>query len=247
MSMWSYVKGVVTVEPPGHGQAAMDFVLCEVVDHLPRVTGSEGDMHVEIVRREGHNQSCNHDEFGVPSNLGRSPWGGRGGWFDAQCTYDLLLTGSLRDRWFDDTLREFSKWMVRLSKRVFVEDVFVKVYDMYGRLALFNGGHPWRDNFEGWSWMDGDDRSPMHSVRRSCDFRYSAVPLEGNWTERLITLLPGGNGLAHEVDMLTGNLDWYEYDPDKFKALAESYRNEIDATEKWVEELESSGRFEDGD
>ena len=247
MSWWTYVNGIVTVEPFGGGQRVKDFVLGEVVDHLPRVTGSEGDMHVEIVRRDGKNSSCNHDEFGASSNLGTNVYGGRGRWFESQCDYDLVLSASLRDRDFERTLREFSKWLVRLSKRVWVEDVFVKVCGDYDRLAVFNGQYPWRDNFEDWSWMPSDRSEPMHTVRRSRNFRYDIVPTEGNWTERLMTLLPSGNQLAYEIDMLTGNLEWYEYDPDEFRKLAASYRAEIDATEKWIDALEESGAFDDGD
>lgn len=58
-----------------------------VVDHLPKVTGSEGDMDIYIVRAYGHNMWSNRDEF---HNLSRG--------FKTQSRYFLVLDGHLRDR-----------------------------------------------------------------------------------------------------------------------------------------------------
>ena len=220
MSAWTYVWGTVSVCPPGDGQRAKDFVIGEVVDHLPRVTGSEGDMHVEIVRRPGSNGSSNHDEFGMPSDLGRNGLGyGKGCWFDVQGTYDLLLVGHLRDRHKDETLREFCRWMSRLAKRVCVEDMLVRLSDCYGWSHLFDGAGAWEWAPDNWTWVrDEVDRTKRdwsygyaHDRRHYANWRYGLMGEPKNWTENLINLLPGGGQVAKELDEIMGNLEWYEY------------------------------------
>ena len=64
MSWWTHIKGVIEVNVPGRTQAEIQYVLETVLDHLPRVTGSEGDMNVYIAREAGYNNSCSCDEFG---------------------------------------------------------------------------------------------------------------------------------------------------------------------------------------
>ena len=44
-----------------------------------------------------------------------------------QDEYILVVDGSFRDREFDQTFREFMKWICRLGKRVDIEDVLVEV------------------------------------------------------------------------------------------------------------------------
>lgn len=223
MSSWTYIDGYVHVEPVGcSGQRALDFVLGSVVDHLPPVTGSEGDMDVEILRDPGTNSSCNHDEFGQTSNLGRSPLGGKGDWFDVQTGYKLVLTGWLRDRKFDETLREFCKWMTRLSKRVRVDDMLVRLSGG-GRSKLFNGAGGWEGNVDDWSWIPENwhlrnwrhrpEQLPLHYERRWADLRYGIMPhIDGNWVENLVNVVPSGARVVREVDYIAGNLEPYEYD-----------------------------------
>lgn len=49
------------------------------------------------------------------------------GWLQMQDDYILVVDAALRDRVFEDTFQEFMKWICRLSKRVFVNDVNVKI------------------------------------------------------------------------------------------------------------------------
>lgn len=49
------------------------------------------------------------------------------GFLRTQDEYILVVDGSLRDREFKDTFQEFMKWICRLSKRVIVDDVNVKI------------------------------------------------------------------------------------------------------------------------
>ena len=54
MSHWSYIQGVITVQPMGQTQPQKRYILETVLNHLPRVTGSEGDMDVYITQLNGH-------------------------------------------------------------------------------------------------------------------------------------------------------------------------------------------------
>lgn len=123
MSDWTYVNGIVTVRPMGRTQAEMRYILETVLDHLPLVTGSEKDMNIYIIQKNGYNSSSSHTEFGE--------WGGYRHWktlsTETQDEYILVVNGSFRDRMFDQTYREFQKWLCRLAKRVDIKDVLVEV------------------------------------------------------------------------------------------------------------------------
>lgn len=63
MSMWTYVRGLIELGVPGRTQAEKDYILQTVIDHLPKVTGSEYSMNVYTIRANGHNIWSNHDEL----------------------------------------------------------------------------------------------------------------------------------------------------------------------------------------
>lgn len=123
MSYWTYVNGNIVVSPMGRTQAEKRYILETVLDHLPFVTGSEENMNVYIIQKYGYNNSSSHTEFGE--------WGGYRNWktlsTEVQDKYILVVDGSLRDREFDQTYREFQKWLCRLAKRIDIEDVLVEV------------------------------------------------------------------------------------------------------------------------
>lgn len=132
MSWWTYVHGTIVVSPTGRTQAEKRYVLDTVLDHLPQVTGSEEDMNVYVIQKRGYNSSCSHDEFGQRTNnlIGRYGYKDRRhGWLQMQDEYILVVDGALRDREFEETFREFQKWLIRLAKRVSVESVLVKIND----------------------------------------------------------------------------------------------------------------------
>lgn len=68
MSSWTYINGTITVRPMGRTQPEKRYILETVLNHLPRVTGSEGDMNVYIIQKNGYNSSCSRDEFGEITN-----------------------------------------------------------------------------------------------------------------------------------------------------------------------------------
>ena len=130
MSFWTYIKGVVEVSPLGRTQAEMEYILTTVLEHLPIVSGSERDMEVHIVKKNGHNSSSSHDEFIQATNNLKDRYGRRSrkrGWFKTQSEYILVVEGNLRDRMFEETFREFQKWLCRLAKRIIVTDVLVNI------------------------------------------------------------------------------------------------------------------------
>lgn len=124
MSSWTYVQGTVTVQPLGRTQAEKRYILDTVISHLPKITDSEKNMNVYVIQKNGYNSSSSHDEFGQWSNLGNGRYDHS---FETQDEYILVVDGALRDRKFEQTYREFIKWLCRLAKRVMVEDVLVEV------------------------------------------------------------------------------------------------------------------------
>ena len=124
MSNWTHITGVITVEPTGCCQAEARYILDMVLAHLPRVPGSEGDMEIYIEQKRGYNYSSTCDEFGQWSNLGNGDYG----MFDMQTCYLLTVHASLRDTVFQETFRNFQKWLCRLAKRVSVLDLLIEPF-----------------------------------------------------------------------------------------------------------------------
>ena len=155
MSWWTYINGIIKVEPLGRTQPEKRYILETVLSHLPKVTGSERDMSVYINQLDGHNFSSNADEFGQFSNLGNAPyWRGGRASFETQDTYLITVNASLRDREFDRTLKEFQNWLCRLSKRVTVEDVLVKIEDRCKDIIIQNTNETYTNMFEDCSWIN---------------------------------------------------------------------------------------------
>lgn len=148
MSWWTYVHGTIVVSPTGRTQAEKRYVLDTVLDHLPQVTGSERDMNVYVIQKNGYNNSSSCDEFGDMTNNLTDSYGQksrRRGWLRMQDEYILVVDGSLRDREFDETFREFQKWLIRLAKRVMIETVLVKIND-FSKQTLIQDNHEYYCN-----------------------------------------------------------------------------------------------------
>lgn len=141
MSWWTYINGNIVVEPMGRTQAEKRYILETVLNHLPLVTGSEKDMDVYIIQKNGTNSSCSCDEYGDHTNNLIDSYGGHSfskGWLRVQDEYILVVDGAFRDREFNDTFREFMKWICRLSKRVSVNDLLVRIHDYEKSYVLEN-------------------------------------------------------------------------------------------------------------
>lgn len=157
MSCWTHIRGTITVSPMGMSQPEKKYVLDTVLAHLPKVTGSEDDINTYVIQKNGYNSSCTHDEFGQYSNLGNDNHFCGRPVFGTQDSYIIVVDAGLRDRTFPQTMREFSNWLCRLSKRVLVHDVLVEVSEPYDKSYLFRNDSSFYSNmYEFPSWMDGN-------------------------------------------------------------------------------------------
>lgn len=152
MSCWTYVLGTIKVEPMGRTEAESEYILRTVLSHLPEVSGSEGPMETYINKLYGHSSSGNHDEFFNHSNLGD---GIHGNMFHAQEHFLVTLNGALRDREFNETVKEFAKWLTRFSKRCLIEECLVRVVG-YNEDKIFTNDYEQFTNLYEWdnNWTD---------------------------------------------------------------------------------------------
>lgn len=154
MSSWTYVQGLIELDVPGRTQAEKNYILQTVIDHLPKVTGSEKSMNLYTIQTAGHDSWQNFDEF---YNRVED--------FRTQSRYLLVLDGNLRDRYYKDTFKELNKFLNRLGKRLMVDSVYVRLYnyehshiftnknDCYGK--MFENDNPWY-NYLMWEFEDED-------------------------------------------------------------------------------------------
>lgn len=164
MSIWTYIRGIIEVCPFGRTQAEDEYILKTVLSHLPKVTGSENDMCFDIVQSKCYcTARRSTDEFGNSSNLAN-----RDGWFDIQSTYFVVVYGDFRDRYFKETFLEFEKWIERLSKRVLVTNVLVKLdgfqkYGLQKSYVFTDDNHRYSNMLEG----SGNNEYPRLTTKRS--------------------------------------------------------------------------------
>lgn len=154
MSSWTYVRGLIELDVPGRTQAEKNYILQTVIDHLPKVTGSEKSMNIYTIQTAGHDSWQNFDEF---YNRVED--------FKTQSRYFLVLDGNLRDRYYEDTFKELNKFLNRLGKRLMVDSVYVRLYNYehshiftnknncYGN--MFDSEDPWY-NYLMWEFEDED-------------------------------------------------------------------------------------------
>lgn len=152
MSCWTYVLGTIKVNPMGRTEAESEYILRTVLSHLPEVPGSEGPMETYINKLEGHSSSANHDEFFNHSNLGD---GIHGNMFHAQEHFLVTLNGALRDMEFEETVKEFTKWITRFSKRCLIEECLVRIVG-YDKDKIFTNDEDSLSNLYEWdnNWTD---------------------------------------------------------------------------------------------
>lgn len=163
MSEWTFINGIITVEPMGRTQSEKRYILETVLNHLPRVSGSEGNMNTYIIQKNGFNCSSSCDEFRNRSNLGNGR-SYRYPLFRTQSHYFIVVNGDLRDRELSRTVKEFMKWLCRLGKRISIEKILVNI-EGYENSVTINDDcdfdSPYVQMFQNPSWVndEGEDRN----------------------------------------------------------------------------------------
>ena len=66
---------------------------------------------------------------------------------EIQTKYVLVLDGHLRDREFEQTKHEFCRWICRLSKPIWVDDILVRVQG-HDKSMIFSDSEPFFDMLE---------------------------------------------------------------------------------------------------
>lgn len=183
MSYWTYINGVITVEPMGRTQHEKRYILETILDHLPKVTGSERDMNISILEKQsGVTSSCNCNEFGEFTYRRHS-------YPDIYEQYMVVIDGSFRDRYFEETKRELNKFLNRLAKRVYMNDILVEMhgfdYGGYQKKLIISNAEPYKQMEEGPSWWNGEpawaeylmwDRAPDSEYPLKLAHKYYNIP-----------------------------------------------------------------------
>lgn len=124
MSRWTYVNGIIKVDTMSRSSAESMYKAQTVVNHLPRITGSERCVQYYLNLVNGHNFSSNTDEFDNFSNLYNSDYFNS---FETQTYVLIAMDGSLRDREFKQTLFETTRALSRLASRLWIDICLVSV------------------------------------------------------------------------------------------------------------------------
>lgn len=152
----------------GRTQAEKRYILDTVLAHLPIVSGSEKDMDVYVIQKNGHNGSSSCDEFGYITNNLLDDCGRKSrkrGWLRTQDEYILVVDAELRGKEFEQVYRQFIKWLIRLGKRVMIEDILVQIKDYYKSTIIkdyrvqnekYSYQNVFLNLFEGTSWVKED-------------------------------------------------------------------------------------------
>lgn len=150
MSHWTYVKGMIEVSCYAVSNPQVRYIIESVLEHLPVVSGSEGNMRIHTVYGTYTWHSSSHNEFGEWMRYRRDA--DCDGWYELDNGCFLVIDGALRDRDFKETLLEFNKWMNRLAKRLLVSEVMVKISDHYEKEILIQNSEPYSAMYEPFSW-----------------------------------------------------------------------------------------------
>jgi len=162
MSIWTKIHGVIAVSVPGRTQHECDYILRSILDHLPVVEGSEGDMEF-FINLNKPNVSCSHDEYGFMTNNLTTRYGRKGrrfGWLSYGDTYTITISSSLRDMNLSETLKQFNKWICRLAKRLMVCDVIIRLQDDYSGSYIIDNASRYFCMYEWPSWCKESGGKP---------------------------------------------------------------------------------------
>ena len=177
MSMWTYITGVIEVEPMGRTQAEKLYIIQTVLEHLPVVCGSEGELNYHINQEKGYDEFSSCDEFSENSNNLRDHYGqkSKDGALEIQDHYLITLEGHFRDREFNETVQNFMPWLTRLAKRLTVSDISINIHGYDGKLII-SDPNPYYEMNEYPSWVS-DDHKPCWAEYLMWDSGKNMYPL----------------------------------------------------------------------
>ena len=134
MSEWVYVDGMIEIDTNSRSDAESMYIAQSVVNHLPQVHGSEGNVEYYLSLKNEDSDYDYKDEFGNLSNLTR----GETAYSDFRWQTQVIIAvhGELRDTNFDAALREMTNMLNWLSSRIYVNTCLVRVRS-YGREFIF--------------------------------------------------------------------------------------------------------------
>ena len=153
MSDWAYVIGIVRARVPSRTDAETMYIAQTVVNHLPKISGSEGSAKIHVHLEDGHSGSSNVDEFDQFSDL----YDEEEGLFRRQNMVLITISGRLRDVEFEDATGGVNKFLCRLAKRLEVDDCSVRVKSC-GRDYVFTNKNAWLEkmypDYDDEQWTD---------------------------------------------------------------------------------------------
>jgi len=126
MSMWTYITGCIRVYCGAKTDEESEYILKTVLNHLPKITGSNGNANIQVVNTGTVTGVVNCDEFFVPKIYVKKGYGEHY-CYDEHMEYNIVISGNLRDRVQKETVKETYKFITRLSKRVSVCDGCVMI------------------------------------------------------------------------------------------------------------------------
>lgn len=137
MSNWTTVSGVIEVDTYAGTTHKARYITECVINHLPRISGSEGDVDIFINQPSNYNLSSSCDELCAETNLMEKDYYGFRQ-HKVQTKTIITVQGHLRDTYSNEIYRQVVKWLTRLSKRLHVCSVHLYVADYYKDYRLDN-------------------------------------------------------------------------------------------------------------
>ena len=132
MSIWTNVYGVVVLDTFANTTHQAVYMAKCILDHLPKIKGSEGPIDIFINQPTQPNIFTSDDELWAKSNLLEDYS------FDINSIVVLTLYGNLRDIYAKETLVDITKWLNRLSSRVHVSSVHLTINDYTNQYYIDN-------------------------------------------------------------------------------------------------------------
>ncbi len=151
MSHWSTITGTLTIEVfTGQTQPEINYILQSVLQSLPDVNPSlhtkpipyplEAHFDIFLNNPSLNRSSCTHDDNLIYAghssynleNKNRfvpnyNKYQNSAKMIETCTTYILTVNGLFRDAFFENTLKDFTKWLLRLSRKIYVNDMCIKI------------------------------------------------------------------------------------------------------------------------